>query len=209
MLPPKRGSPVLDDENMPMVLSSDQESYVRHCRVNCRKRRKSHLNSKEQIVKFQPIRLNPFFRKPQEKPDPSFSELLHYPRSRSVMSPSRGVGRVVYEVGLGFIWTLCEDTSSKNLQGGKAHLPLAAGHGDIDEAASVLYPLEGAALGLLLLLLGLDLCCTISISIRLFNGPLRHVQLLVSGAAKWRLLFLLFQASCDRGEFGMFRTLGV
>ena len=37
------------------------------------------------------------------------------------------------------------------------HLPLATGHGDVDEAAGVSEPLLGAALGGLLLLLGLNL----------------------------------------------------
>ena len=37
------------------------------------------------------------------------------------------------------------------------HLPLAAGHGDVYEAAGVSEPLLGAALGGLLLLLGLNL----------------------------------------------------
>ena len=46
-------------------------------------------------------------------------------------------------------------------------LPLAAGHGDVDETASVSEPLLGAALGGLLLLLGLNLfqrvsLCTVS-----------------------------------------------
>ena len=36
-------------------------------------------------------------------------------------------------------------------------LPLATGHGDVDETASVSEPLLGAALGGLLLLLGLNL----------------------------------------------------
>lgn len=40
---------------------------------------------------------------------------------------------------------------------GAIHLPLAAGHGDVDEAAGVGNPLLGAALGSLLLLLRLDL----------------------------------------------------
>ena len=42
------------------------------------------------------------------------------------------------------------------------HLPLAAGHGDVDEAAGVEDALVGAALGRLLLLLGLDLYHSIS-----------------------------------------------
>lgn len=37
------------------------------------------------------------------------------------------------------------------------HLALATGHGDVDETASVLQTLHGAALGLLLLLLLVDL----------------------------------------------------
>jgi hypothetical protein len=39
----------------------------------------------------------------------------------------------------------------------KTYLPLATGHGDVDETTSVLEALHGAALGELLLLLGLDL----------------------------------------------------
>jgi len=38
------------------------------------------------------------------------------------------------------------------------YLALAAGHGNVDEAAGVCEPLLGAALGRLLLLLGFDLC---------------------------------------------------
>ena len=45
------------------------------------------------------------------------------------------------------------------------HLPLAAGHGDVDEAAGVEDALVGAALGRLLLLLGLDLLYHNAISI--------------------------------------------
>lgn len=40
---------------------------------------------------------------------------------------------------------------------GETHLALATGHGDVDETASVLQTLHGAALGLLLLLLLVDL----------------------------------------------------
>jgi hypothetical protein len=39
----------------------------------------------------------------------------------------------------------------------KTYLPLATGHGDVDETTSILEALHGAALGELLLLLGLDL----------------------------------------------------
>jgi hypothetical protein len=42
-------------------------------------------------------------------------------------------------------------------------LPLAAGHGDVDETASVSEPLLGAALGGLLLLLGLNLFQRVSL----------------------------------------------
>lgn len=41
------------------------------------------------------------------------------------------------------------------------YLALATGHGDVDEAAGVENALVGAALGLLLLLLGLDLCADV------------------------------------------------
>ena len=41
------------------------------------------------------------------------------------------------------------------------YLALATGHGDVDEAAGVENTLVGAALGLLLLLLGLDLCADV------------------------------------------------
>ena len=42
--------------------------------------------------------------------------------------------------------------------GSLSYLPLAAGHGDVDEAAGVGNSLLGATLGRLLLLLGLNLC---------------------------------------------------
>jgi hypothetical protein len=45
------------------------------------------------------------------------------------------------------------------------HLPLSTSHGDVDESAGISYPLLGAALGGLLLLLGLNLC---DISLALF-----------------------------------------
>jgi hypothetical protein len=47
-----------------------------------------------------------------------------------------------------YSWWICADATD---------LPLATGHGDVDEAAGVSEPLLGAALGGLLLLLGLNL----------------------------------------------------
>ncbi len=46
------------------------------------------------------------------------------------------------------------------------HLPLAARHGDVDEAPRVRQALLGAARGLLLLLLWLNLCCSVEEGIR-------------------------------------------
>lgn len=47
-------------------------------------------------------------------------------------------------------------------------LPLATGHGDVDEAAGVSEPLLRAALGGLLLLLGLNLLSDASASVLIF-----------------------------------------
>lgn len=63
---------------------------------------------------------------------------------------------VAYEVGFGFIcdrvsiWLICAKVCA-------ADLALATGHCDVDEAAGVSEPLLRAALGSLLLLLGLNL----------------------------------------------------
>jgi hypothetical protein len=45
-----------------------------------------------------------------------------------------------------------------NFRNNVTHLPLSTGHGDVDESAGISYPLLGASLGGLLLLLGLNLC---------------------------------------------------
>ena len=73
----------------------------------------------------------------------------------------------------------------------RVHLPLAAGHGDIDETAGVLDALLRAALRRLLLLLRLDLDCISSVLCDIFGvldgdavivplgseiGPCRHAR---------------------------------
>lgn len=64
----------------------------------------------------------------------------------------------VYEVGLGFIYRLVSACCNQKAQiECGAHLSLATGHGDVHETAGVRDSLLCAALGGLLLLLGLNL----------------------------------------------------
>ena len=81
-----------------------------------------------------------------------------YPCARLCPIAQTPVPEIVYEVGLGFIYRLvsvCCDMGAKHEDG--AHLSLATGHGDVHETAGVCDSLLCAALGGLLLLLGLNL----------------------------------------------------
>ena len=67
-------------------------------------------------------------------------------------------------------------------------LPLATGHGDVDEAAGVSEPLLGAALGGLLLLLGLNLFQWVSdcaIPYRVPHSPLRAASSSCPSGCAW------------------------
>lgn len=59
--------------------------------------------------------------------------------------------------GLGFICVRVSQTRSRRKERQVAYLALSVGERDVDEAAGVELALVGAALGRLLLLLGLDL----------------------------------------------------
>jgi anti-sigma factor RsiW len=81
-----------------------------------------------------------------------------YPYARLCPIAQTPVPELVYEVGLGFIYRLvsvCCSLRAQDQDG--AHLSLATGHGDVHETASVCDSLLCAALGGLLLLLGLNL----------------------------------------------------
>jgi len=81
-----------------------------------------------------------------------------YPCARLCPIAQTPVPEIVYEVGLGFIYRLVSVCRSLQYQGEDgAHLSLATSHGDVHETASVRDSLLCAALGGLLLLLGLNL----------------------------------------------------
>lgn len=79
-------------------------------------------------------------------------------------------------VGLGFIYGMSVDHSLRIALWRpvyRSYLSLATGHGDVHETASVCDSLLGAALGGLLLLLGLNLkaCLVSGLSLLLFHMP--------------------------------------
>jgi hypothetical protein len=77
---------------------------------------------------------------------------------------------LAYEVGLGFIYTASASVSGVILPR-TTDLPLATGHGDVDETTGVSEPLLCAALGSLLLLLGLNLLSCVSLRLCLVSSP--------------------------------------
>lgn len=72
-----------------------------------------------------------------------------------MLVPNALLCRFAYAVGLGFICVTSALVLKWSIK--STDLALATGHGDVDEAASVSEPLLRAALGGLLLLLGLNL----------------------------------------------------
>ena len=81
-------------------------------------------------------------------------------------------------------------------------LPLAAGHGDVDETAGVSEPLLGATLGGLLLLLGLNLFPLRQRSVRVcVLVPARRVTVVGRGV-KFESWWEAWVAECERAYLG-------
>lgn len=129
------------------------------CRVACR--------GDARLMRRVPLSLIQSHSKPEET-EFMTKHLAH--RARSVCPPCSSCLRGGVGVHLRRVSILCSRMLSASTD-----LPLAAGHGDVDETAGVSEPLLRAALGGLLLLLGLNLFQRVSVCHSLLQSCVRRI----------------------------------